>query len=179
MLLRFQKAAGRGNYETGNQAFSKCLRFLTIRESPAFGLFHAVAFSTAPFTPRSCYRAKNGKTVATWKMMVATEGSTATFEFADSTYSDSDPVVGNGTMNRVAKTKRPAAGSHAISGSWQISKMESVTNNALMFTLRLEDDSLSMTNPTGQSYTAKLDGTDAPYKGDPGINSVSVMRLSK
>src|SRR5271157_6387233 len=27
MLLRFQKAAGRGNYETGNQAFSKCLRF--------------------------------------------------------------------------------------------------------------------------------------------------------
>src|ERR1019366_6193250 len=32
MLLRFQKAAGRGNYETGNQAFSKCLRFLTIRD---------------------------------------------------------------------------------------------------------------------------------------------------
>jgi hypothetical protein len=31
MLLRFQKAAGRGNYETRNQAFSKCLRFLTIR----------------------------------------------------------------------------------------------------------------------------------------------------
>src|ERR1019366_4140529 len=32
MLLRFQKAAGRGNYGTGNQAFSKCLRFLTIRD---------------------------------------------------------------------------------------------------------------------------------------------------
>src|ERR1017187_2484363 len=31
MLLRFQKAAGRGNYETGNQASSKRLRFLTIR----------------------------------------------------------------------------------------------------------------------------------------------------
>src|SRR5664280_2207610 len=34
MLLRFQKAAGRGNYETGNQAFSKRLRFLTIRVRP-------------------------------------------------------------------------------------------------------------------------------------------------
>src|ERR1035441_8714285 len=33
MLLRFQKAAVRGNYETGNQAFSKRLRFLTIRAS--------------------------------------------------------------------------------------------------------------------------------------------------
>jgi hypothetical protein len=31
MLLRFQKAAVRGNHETGNQAFSKRLRFLTIR----------------------------------------------------------------------------------------------------------------------------------------------------
>ena len=31
MLLRFQKAAVRGNYETGNQAFSMRLRFLTIR----------------------------------------------------------------------------------------------------------------------------------------------------
>ena len=30
-LLRFQKAAVRGNYETGNQAFSKRLRFLTTR----------------------------------------------------------------------------------------------------------------------------------------------------
>jgi putative transposase len=33
MLLRFEKAAVRGNYETGNQAFSKRLRFLTIRVS--------------------------------------------------------------------------------------------------------------------------------------------------
>jgi hypothetical protein len=31
MLLRFQKAGVGGNYETGNQAFSMHLRFLTIR----------------------------------------------------------------------------------------------------------------------------------------------------
>jgi hypothetical protein len=31
MLLRFQKAVVRGNYDTGNQAFSMRLRFLTIR----------------------------------------------------------------------------------------------------------------------------------------------------
>ena len=30
MLLRFQKVAVRGNYETGNQAFSMRFRFLTI-----------------------------------------------------------------------------------------------------------------------------------------------------
>jgi hypothetical protein len=32
MLLRFQKAVVRGNYDTGNQAVSMRLRFLTIRE---------------------------------------------------------------------------------------------------------------------------------------------------
>jgi hypothetical protein len=31
-LLRFQKPAVRGNYETGNQAFSMRLRFLTMRD---------------------------------------------------------------------------------------------------------------------------------------------------
>jgi hypothetical protein len=48
-----------------------------------------------------------------------------------------------------------------------------------MFTYKITGDSLSMSNPTGQSYTAKLDGTEAPYKGDPGTTSVSVKKLDK
>ena len=74
--------------------------------------------------------------------------------------------------------KRPA-GAHAISGEWRTSKMESMSDNALTFTLKDEDDRLSMTNSIGESYAAKLDGTGAPYKGDPVISSVSVRRLSK
>jgi hypothetical protein len=58
-------------------------------------------------------------------------------------------------------------------------RLESMSDNALTFTLKVEDDTLSMTNSIGQSYAAKLDGTDAPYKGDPVISSVSVRRLSK
>lgn len=57
--------------------------------------------------------------------------------------------------------------------------METLSDNALTFTFKVDGDSLSMTNLTGQSYTAKLDGTDAPYKGDSGINSVSILRLGK
>ncbi len=34
-----------------------------------------------------------------------------------------------------------------------------------------------MTTPTGQSYTAKIDGTEAPMKGDSGITSVSVKKI--
>ena len=36
---------------------------------------------------------------------------------------------------------------------------------------------VTMTNPTGQSYTATFNGPDAPMKGDPGINAVSVKRM--
>jgi hypothetical protein len=107
------------------------------------------------------------------KTTVCPDGDTATFEFTDSTDTSSNPIIGKGTMGRVAKSKRPPAGSHAISGSWQISKTESVSDNALMFTFKLEGDSLTMSNPTGQSYIAKMDGTDTPYKGDPGIDSIS------
>jgi hypothetical protein len=45
--------------------------------------------------------------------------------------------------------------------------------------LKVDGDSLNMTTPAGQSYRANLDGTDAPYKGNSGINGVSVVRLGK
>ena len=120
---------------------------------------------------------KNGKVVAVSKMVVSPDGSSATFEFTDNTYANGDPIAGKSSMVRVGKGKRPA-GAHVISGSWRVSKMESLSDNALTFTLKVEGDTLTMTNPTGQSYSAKLDGTDAPYTGDPGVSSVSLRRLS-
>src|SRR5438309_12099479 len=59
------------------------------------------------------------------------------------------------------------------------SQMETLSDNGLTVTFKVEGDSLSMTSPTGQSYVAKLDGTEAPYKGDPGTTSVSVKRVGK
>jgi len=44
MLLRFQKAAMRGNYETGNQVFSMRLRFLTIGDPVDSGIPEARRF---------------------------------------------------------------------------------------------------------------------------------------
>jgi hypothetical protein len=56
-------------------------------------------------------------------------------------------------------------------------KVESVSDEGLLVTYKLEGDTLTMSRPTGQSYRARLDGTDAPYKGDPGTNGVSVRRI--
>jgi len=119
---------------------------------------------------------KNGKTVITSKTTVSPDGNTATFEFVDSSATNADPVTGKGEVTRVAKGP---AGSHAISGSWRTTKMDNVSDNGLTWSYKVEGDSLTMTNQTGQSYTAKLDGTEAPFKGDPGTTSVSVKRMGK
>ncbi len=118
---------------------------------------------------------KGGKTVATSTTTVAKDGATASFEFTDSSNTNGAPVTGKGTMTRVEKGP---AGSHAISGSWRTSKLDDFSANALTITFKVEGDSLHMTDPTGHSYVAKMDGTDSPYKGDPGTTSVSVKKIS-
>lgn len=120
---------------------------------------------------------KNGRVVGTSTTTVSSDGNTLTFEFSDSSAGNGGPpVTGKGTETRVAKGP---AGSQAISGSWRMSKMESLSDSGTTYTLAFKGDELTMTNPTGASYTAKLDGSDAPVKGDPGLSSVSVQMLGK
>ena len=38
---------------------------------------------------------------------------------------------------------------------------------------------LTMSQPTGESYAAKTNGSDAPYKGDPGVTTVSLKLVKK
>ncbi len=57
--------------------------------------------------------------------------------------------------------------------------METVSDNGLMWTYKVNGDELSMNYPTGQSYTAKLNGPQAPFKGDPGVTSVAVKMMGK
>jgi hypothetical protein len=43
-------------------------------------------------------------------------------------------------------------------------------------TYKVDSDTLTMTDPTGDAFTAKMDGTEAPYKGNAGITTVSVKK---
>ncbi len=119
---------------------------------------------------------KNGKAVTTIKTWVSADGNTMMSEFTDSSNTNAEPVTGKVEAKRVAKGP---VGSHAISGSWRAAKVDTISDNNLLFTFKVSGDSLSFSAPTGQTYTAKLDGTDAPYKGDPGVTSVSVKQVDK
>jgi hypothetical protein len=107
---------------------------------------------------------KNGQVVSDEKFTVSIDGNTVTDEF------------GNWKlfMSRLEKTP---TGAHQLSGSWQPLKMESISDRELLVTYRLEGESFSMSRPTGQSYSAKLNGADAPYKGDPDTNAVALKRI--
>jgi len=119
---------------------------------------------------------KNGKTVTTSTTTIAPDGKTGTFEFSDSSNTNAAPVTGKGTIERVAAGP---AGSHAVSGSWITKSFSSLSDNGVTVTYKTDGDMLTMTDPTGQSYTAKTNGTEAPYKGDPGITTVSVKMMGK
>lgn len=119
---------------------------------------------------------RNGKTVGTSRMEVSSDGKTATLEYTESCNAKGDVITGKNLLSRVAKGQR---GSHAISGSWRTTKNLSMSENALVVTMKLEGDMFSFSDPTEQSYTAKLDGTDTPIKGDLSNTVVSVRRIEK
>jgi len=118
---------------------------------------------------------RDGKVVGTEKDSVSADGDTLTVNWTDSGEPSGGTQSGSYTAKRVAKGP---AGANMISGSWRTEKADSPAA-VLTWTYKVNGDELTMTNPTGQSYTAKLDGTDAPYKGDPGTTSVSVKMHGK
>jgi len=66
-----------------------------------------------------------------------------------------------------------------LSGSWITTSFASLSDNGVTVTYKTDGDMLTMTDLTGQSYTAKMDGTEAPFKGDPGVTSVTVKMTGK
>jgi hypothetical protein len=78
-----------------------------------------------------------------------------------------------------AKLKRMGVlrpGVHATSGNWVVLNFTD-TENDLLFTFKSNGDELTMTDPTGDNYTAKFDGSDYPYKGAYGVNAVSLKKI--
>jgi hypothetical protein len=119
---------------------------------------------------------RNGKTVGTSRMTVSSDGSSATFEWTESCNANGDVVSGKDILSRITKGPR---GAHTVSGSWQISKRVNRSENALVVTLKLEDDTFSFADPAGQGYAARLDGTETPFKGSLSNTMVSVKRIDE
>ena len=117
---------------------------------------------------------KGGRETGQTKYSVSSDGKTLTVSFTDSSTPNAKPVTGDYTETRVADAP---AGAHAISGSWKLDKYNNVSDEGLTVTYKVDSDMLHMSSPAGQSYDAKLDGSDTPIKGDVGGTTASVKKL--
>ena len=164
----------------GSYSCSTCVPPLTVA---ADGAFHAVAdrpyfdsmsVKTVDDKTVNLVRKKGDRIVNETTLVVSPDGKTLAFNFKNTSSPDAPPVTGKGVETRVAAAP---PGSHAISGSWKTARYDNISDEGLTFSYRLEGDMLNMTS-VGESYVAKLDGTDAPIKGDTAGTVVSVERLA-
>jgi hypothetical protein len=116
---------------------------------------------------------KDGKIMDFSRDTVSADGTHFTEHFTQHPPDSAKPVVGDMISKRAEKGP---AGSHAISGGWRAEKVEGITDNGITLTYKSTPGGLSMTDLTGDSYSAKFDGKDYAMKGDPGTDTVSVAR---
>ena len=67
------------------------------------------------------------------------------------------------------------AGVHATSGTWKVEKITQ-SDNGLLFTLKGTADDLTYSDPAGEGFTAKFDGSDASVNGAYNYNTVSLKK---
>jgi hypothetical protein len=166
--------------QNGSYACRTCVPQYTVkadgRDQPVTGHPYYDAVNIAIIDERTVLKSarRQGKTVINEKFTVQEDGNTAIDEITDSSATNSAPLVAKSELRRVSAGP---PGSHAISGSWRTLKVES-SANSITVTFKMSSDTVTMTSPMGQAYTARLDGTETPYIGDPGTTSVSVRKLS-
>lgn len=116
---------------------------------------------------------KGGKTMETLTFNVAQDGKTVNVDF-NGTAENGASYSGQGGLKRVAAGPK---GSEPISGTWQRTGLTNASDSIMTVTYKVNGDTLTMTDPTGDSYTAQMNGTDAPVKGNPGVTTVSVTKM--
>ena len=163
-----------------SQGWYHCVSCTPPYDVQADGQFHPVAgqsFDTQSVTivdphTLSFVSKKGAKTIEEDTVAVSSDGKITSIK--STTY----PLNGGEAQKSSMKLKRVGilpAGVHATSGNW-VPLGFSDTEADLSFTFKSDGDQFSMTDPTGDSYTAKFDGNDYPYKSY-GANGVSLKRV--
>ncbi len=117
---------------------------------------------------------KGGKTLYKATNHVSADGKTLNYEFVDTSAANGVPVTGKGVETRVAAGP---AGAHAISGSWRATSMTGMSDSGSTISFKTTPDTLSMTTPTAQSYTARFGGPAVPIKGDQAMTMAAVSKV--
>ena len=119
-------------------------------------------------------RKQAGREVSCTTFTVSPDKSTLTIDSVYSALRRDAPILARIISTRVGAA--PVNGAHAISGTWKQTRLDSFSDSYLTVTYKMDGGQLAMRALNGQSFTAPLDGTMAPMRGDPGVTAVSVRR---
>jgi hypothetical protein len=114
---------------------------------------------------------KAGKDVFTSTNTVSADGNVLSGKFTDHT--GAQVATGSFSSKRVAAGP---AGSHAVSGSWQLDQAANGNEALRTYMFKMTPDQFSM-HWNGQSYDAKFDGKEYPVAGDSGHTHVTLKRI--
>ena len=162
----------------GVYSCSSCVPPLSVK---ADGQFHAVAARTS-FDSMSV-KAVDDRTVSfihrlgdrvvgNTTMKISPDGKTLMMSVTETTDANAQPATARGAETRVADAP---PGAHAVSGSWKTAVNPNMPDEALTFSFRVEGDIVQLKAP-GQSYSARIDGTEVAVEGDAEGTLVSLER---
>jgi hypothetical protein len=115
---------------------------------------------------------RGGITVFESKIVVSADGRTMT---EVQTMYDMAPRPIEMTMHST-RVSAGTLGAHLISGGWRMTDGD-VSNHAEDTIFKVTGDTLSMSDRMGRSFSAKLNGTEAPYEGSDEFNGVSLKMI--
>jgi hypothetical protein len=115
---------------------------------------------------------KNGKTMMEQTRSASDDGKTLHVKTTSHPPDSDKPVMSEAELDRIGKA---AAGANATSGSWKIKKVKE-EENGLLETYKGNGNELTYSTPTGETWTAKMDGQDYPVKGSYGSDAVSLKQ---
>lgn len=118
-------------------------------------------------------RSKGGKETGNNSWTVSADGKTLVNKYNALNNANGKATSGETRLTRVGE---PVAGAHAVSGKWAVDQVSNMSPEALTITYKVEGDVLNANSATGESYAAKLDGSETPVKGAADGGTVSAVR---
>lgn len=115
---------------------------------------------------------KSGKTMAESEIVASADGKTVT-ERRTIHFAAPRPIE---ITTHSARVSAGSSGSHLISGTWRATDAE-ISNHTEDTIFKVSGGTLEMSDGMGRSFAAKLDGTEAPYKGSDEFTSVTLKEI--
>ena len=178
--VKFEQAPDEFSLKDGVYSCATCIPPIT--NFTADGAYHPIAdrptydsMSVAQVDAQSVKfsRRKGDKEAGNNSLIVSADSKTLTNKYTTLNNANGKATSGETTLTRVGE---PVTGAHAVSGKWTVDKVGNMSPEALTVTYKVEGDVLTTTAATGETYAAKLDGSETPIKGAADGAVVSAVR---